>query len=675
MEQTASSRQHAVDRKPKTLFKAVFVKRFALEAVCALVLGAALGACSAAPDSRWEKARGVIVVAFDKNNEDFGSTEASPQIKTIVPPATTLDSLPVPPRRAGYRFVEWNTAHDGSGETFTEQTSPRESVLIVYARWKPALEVDIVPNTKALTPLKQGAYNEFSSSFSVRVSGFQSEAHAQATWLGVAPLPGVFIQSIGYTAAERTQTAVVSISYDGSTAFPEGFAALRLYLLNVPQDYALEEPLIALVAIRDGRTPNTPIPLDADNLEHFRVYANTPEGLERHYQLTENVTLPSTPNNWTAIGTPAAPFTGSFDGQNHTISNLQIDTYSDDQGFFGRIRGKGAKIKNLGLKGGSVQGRNYVGGVAGRNEEGTVQNCSFTGNVSGGADAYAGGVVGWNSGMVQNSYATGSVYTHSSVGGVVGKNEGTVQNCHATGGVGRAGGLYAGGVVGWNSGMVQNSYATGGVYTHSSVGGVVGWNEGGTVQNSYATGNVSGSGSDIGGVVGRNARGTVRNCYATGNVSGRDNSIGGVVGSGGTVQNCYATGSVSGGWYVGGIAGLAGVQNSVALVPSVKQRMNDGLSVTRIAYSTALTNNHARLMEVRHGVQEDGSGGTEKSPLVSGSSSADGQTVQAGTGAGQYNNPLFWTETMGWNFAEDGEWAWGADKLPILRDVGAVLGP
>jgi uncharacterized repeat protein (TIGR02543 family) len=73
-----------------------------------------------------------FTVTFDKNG---GDTEASPTTKTVYSPATTIDSLPTPPARAGYAFTGWNTEADGSGTPFTAST-PVTADITVYAHWR-----------------------------------------------------------------------------------------------------------------------------------------------------------------------------------------------------------------------------------------------------------------------------------------------------------------------------------------------------------------------------------------------------------------------------------------------------------------------------------------------------------------------------------------------------------
>jgi uncharacterized repeat protein (TIGR02543 family) len=83
---------------------------------------------------------GAFVVTFDRNG---GDTPANPQTKTVVPPATTVGTLPAPPARSGYSFTEWNTEADGTGTVFTAAT-PVTADSTVYAQWTPASAISLL---------------------------------------------------------------------------------------------------------------------------------------------------------------------------------------------------------------------------------------------------------------------------------------------------------------------------------------------------------------------------------------------------------------------------------------------------------------------------------------------------------------------------------------------------
>lgn len=102
-----------------------------------------------------------------------------------------------------------------------------------------------------------------------------------------------------------------------------------------------------------------------------------------------NDAVPTGGNEWTPIGDSSNTFQGTFDGDGHTITGLYInDTaagYNAYKGLFGNIAA-GAKVQNLIVTGDvAAKEKNskprYVGGIVGFNS-GTVQNCGFQGSVS-----------------------------------------------------------------------------------------------------------------------------------------------------------------------------------------------------------------------------------------------------------------------------------------------------
>ncbi len=142
-------------------------------------------------------------------------------------------------------------------------------------------------------------------------------------------------------------------------------------------------------------------------------------------------------NSWTPIGSGGQPFTGTLDGDGHSVSGIYINSTADYQGLVGYLGG-GGTLQNLGVKASYIKGGYYVGGVCG-GKRGTVTNCYNSGTVAG--SNQVGGVCGLNFGNVTNCYNTGSVTGTNNVGGVCGGNyDGTVTNCYyltgtATGGI------------------------------------------------------------------------------------------------------------------------------------------------------------------------------------------------------------------------------------------------
>lgn len=113
----------------------------------------------------------------------------------------------------------------------------------------------------------------------------------------------------------------------------------------------------------------------------------------------------------------------------------------------------------------------YAGGLVGENAsngEGII-NCYALGNVCAyGPDAdglTAGGLVGWNTGMLVDSYARGNAEADiakggSLAGGLVGENRSTIIRCYATG---KTLANNAGGLVGSNAGAISDCFAVGNV--------------------------------------------------------------------------------------------------------------------------------------------------------------------------------------------------------------------
>jgi PKD repeat protein len=220
---------------------------------------------------------------------------------------------------------------------------------------------------------------------------------------------------------------------------------------------------------------------------------------------------------------PIGGFNASFDGQGNSVANLTIDRPNENNvGLFGSTSGA-AVIEEVILTGATVDGSDFVGGLVGLNDQGTMSNSLASGAVDGSSNV--GGLVGFNfEGTVSNSLASGAVNGTEVVGGVVGGNlEGTVSNSSASGAVN--GTEVVGGLVGENfGGTVSNASASGAVTGSSNVGGLVGENEG-TVSESFATGAVTGS-TDVGGLIGLG--GTVTGSYWDTQATGQSQSAGGI---------------------------------------------------------------------------------------------------------------------------------------------------
>ena len=203
-------------------------------------------------------------------------------------------------------------------------------------------------------------------------------------------------------------------------------------------------------------------------------------------------------------------FTGSYDGQEHTISNLTINRPGEENlGLFGFLYSSGT-IKNIGLVDVDIIGKGagaLVGTVYDRDVR--ISNCYSTGNITS-RGGYTGGLVAWFAyGKMDCCYSKVTV-------------EGTV---------------YAGGLVGYClGGKIYNSYSCGDISAWSdyfgltSIGGLIGdLNNGATVVNCFSTGHV-GEDSEQGGLIFSisDSNSKVTNCFWDTETSGMTSSAGGM---------------------------------------------------------------------------------------------------------------------------------------------------
>ena len=216
-------------------------------------------------------------------------------------------------------------------------------------------------------------------------------------------------------------------------------------------------------------------PIKISTADELQAIGENKESLAKSYMLMNDIDFEGWNGIWQAIGTMEKSFSGTFEGNNYTISNLTMDLQEQGQeqegiGLFGAIDGEEAKVSNLKLENINVKGHIYAGGLA--------------------------GILGYyNGGQIINTYVTGTVstceYPSEFAGGLVGwQMRGQIINSHSMCTVdGGRGGHYIGGLVGSNIyGSITSSYATGEVSGHQSVGGLVGGlSKDGKIINSYAT--------------------------------------------------------------------------------------------------------------------------------------------------------------------------------------------
>ena len=184
------------------------------------------------------------------------------------------------------------------------------------------------------------------------------------------------------------------------------------------------------------------------------------------YDTEGNVSNGSDFITWTPIadwmGNRTTQYSGTFDGNNKTVSGLYFNGDSTCIGLFGSSEADG-NIKNVGVVDSYFKGNDHVGGVCGNNG-GTITNCYNAGNLTAiESSATIGGICGYNNaGTVTNCYNTGTVTATgsvASVGGVCGCSTAPISNCYNIGTVtATSSSADISGICGYNFGPIKNCY-------------------------------------------------------------------------------------------------------------------------------------------------------------------------------------------------------------------------
>ena len=206
------------------------------------------------------------------------------------------------------------------------------------------------------------------------------------------------------------------------------------------------------------------------------------------FYLANDVALTGT---WKPVGSTATYvddfFAGTFDGCGHTISGLNVQGSTANQGLFAAINK--ATIRSLNVSGVVSCGtKNYIGGIVGKVQAGTIENCSFSGSVTGGG--HTGGIAG---GLNSNNVTISGCVNAADVTGTT-----------------------AGGILGYwkNTAAIRDCYNTGSVTGSAKAGGIVGQLQKGSIENCYSIGDIGGKASQKGGIFAF-SNAAVKNCYYT----------------------------------------------------------------------------------------------------------------------------------------------------------------
>ncbi len=181
-----------------------------------------------------------------------------------------------------------------------------------------------------------------------------------------------------------------------------------------------------------------------------------------------------------------AGFQGRYNGQDYAIFDLYINRPIETQTGLFSFMDFGYFVTKVNLVEATIYGEDKTGGILGLTNGvisySTVENSYINSDNEGAVGAIAGNV--YNSGQViycrnVNTQIVGSWMN----GGLVGYNSGEISNSYSTGSV--SGTDYTGGLVGDNEGVITNSYSTGSVSGISFIGGLVGHQNSGSCSNSF----------------------------------------------------------------------------------------------------------------------------------------------------------------------------------------------
>jgi hypothetical protein len=276
-------------------------------------------------------------------------------------------------------------------------------------------------------------------------------------------------------------------------------------------------------------------PYQITTLEQLQAVRDYPE---RYFILTYDIDASAT-ETWNdgagflPLGSEESPFSGTFDGNGHTVKNLYLNHDIRDVGLFGYVRG--AQIENLTISGANVTGKDFTGGLAGRAIISSFKNIRIEGDIT--SSNYSGLLAGAAERVVfQNIRVSGSA-TGILTGGISGRARFIdADDIHAE--VSVNGRDYSGGLFG----LLWATLTTNAISNCSSDSDVV---------------SIEGNAGGITGFDARadfNSEPLIINCTTSGKVTGR--FAGGLVGGGATnISYSSSSADVFGEIYAGGLLG------------------------------------------------------------------------------------------------------------------------
>ncbi|MDO4868929.1 MAG: hypothetical protein Q4A65_01365 [Bacillota bacterium] len=332
---------------------------------------------------------------------------------------------------------------------------------------------------------------------------------------------------------------------------------------------------------------------------------------------------------WVPIGyDDHVTFKGVFNGNGHTISNVNTEVTGGYAGFFGYLSGT---VKGLNLQGTVTASGSECGALAGHLVYGArVRDC--TADVSVTAGAKTGGIVGCNQGgVIRGCINKGKVKGTVKVGGIVGENRGSVICCGNRGNV-------------RSTSRGMTTFGTGGVAGRSV-------SEGARIDRCYNTGKVTSATEGTGGIAGySNTEGSlITNSYNIGTI---------------VVKNPKAiSGIVSPKGYAGGVVGIVGlkgvyIRNCYNAGDILNSQITGGVigkydNVSKIREDKYIENNYFTNQNVKYGVGLDTSGGS--------------RNISRGTIVISAGSLISGSANIGPFYINDSSATYGNNSYPVLK--------
>ncbi len=496
------------------------------------------------------------------NVEGEGSVQEEViQQKTTDYPHGTIVQLTANPAE-GWEFIEWSGDVDGTEKVVEIEVDEEKSVTAHFQPIDFLLTIEVDGNGQVEEEIVQSKNTEYPFGTNVQLTAIPDEGWEFIEWSGDLegdenPQTIIIQEQTNITAVFEQIEYTIDLNLDGNgeininpnkdfyvfgeeiiiTVEPESGWNFVHWKGDVegtdnPLQLIIDQSINATAVLDnspfEGGNGSEEFPYMVSTVEQLQEVRNYPN---RNFIQLNNIDASET-KNWNGgegfapIGDDVIIFTGSYNGNNYTISNLFINRHERRVGLFGQTQS--AKLESIQLQNvniASTRGVSNSGGLVGNSGSNTkIYNCHVSGVLNG--TLSLGGLVGANWGEISKSSSEIEINASNTViGGLVGRNNGEINLSFAIGSV-NSPRHQVGGLIGENRGSIYNSYSVVEVSGDEEVGGFIGVNMSSNqvIKNSFSAGAVSG-GKDVGGFIGLNAI-SLEDNYCDSDASNQPNCIG-----------------------------------------------------------------------------------------------------------------------------------------------------